>query len=130
MSPFEIIYGKKCNTPISWSSPVDRLMLGPELLRDMELTMKHVQQNLKVAEDRKKSYADQKRTPRDFKVGDHVFVKVKPRRSSLKLGRCTKLTPRYCGPFKILAKMGPVVYQLALPPHIQVHNFFDVSLLK
>ena len=40
MSPFEILYGCKCNTPISWSSSVDRLMLGPELLKDMELTMK------------------------------------------------------------------------------------------
>ena len=47
MSPFEILYGCKCNAPISWSSQVDRLMLGPELLKDMELTVKHVQQNLK-----------------------------------------------------------------------------------
>ena len=43
MSPFEILYGRKCNTPISWSSPVDRLMLGPDLLEDMELTVKQVQ---------------------------------------------------------------------------------------
>jgi len=63
-------------------------------------------------------------------VGDHVFVKVKPRRSSLKLGRCTKLAPRYCGPFEILARVGPVAYQLALPPWIQVHNVFHVFLLK
>ena len=49
LSPFEIIYGRKCNTPISWSSLVDRIMLGPEMLRDMELIVKHVQHNLKVA---------------------------------------------------------------------------------
>ena len=49
ISPFEILYGCKCNTLISWSSTVDRLMLGPDLLKDMELTVKHVQQNLKVA---------------------------------------------------------------------------------
>ena len=49
MSPFEILYGCKCNTPISWSILFDRLMLGPNLLKDMELTMKHVQQNLKVS---------------------------------------------------------------------------------
>ena len=47
MSHFEILYGRKCNTPISWSSLVHRLMLGPDLLKDMELTMKYVQQNLK-----------------------------------------------------------------------------------
>ena len=40
MSPFEILYGRKCNTPISWSNHVDRLMIGPEMLKDMELTVK------------------------------------------------------------------------------------------
>ena len=66
MSPFEILYGCKCNTPISWRILVDRLMLGPNLLKDTELTVKQVHQNLKVAQDRKKSYADLKRTPREF----------------------------------------------------------------
>ena len=46
MSPFEILYGRKCNNPISWSIPVDILILGPDLLKDMELTVKLVQQNL------------------------------------------------------------------------------------
>ena len=54
MSLFEIIYGNKCNTPISWIILVDRLMLGPNLLKDMELTMKQVQQNMKAFQDRKK----------------------------------------------------------------------------
>ena len=40
MSPFEILYGRKCNTAISWSRSVDRLMLGPDLLKGMELTVK------------------------------------------------------------------------------------------
>ena len=48
MSPFEIMYGHKYNNSISWSSLIDRLMVGPELLKDMELTVKHVQQNLKA----------------------------------------------------------------------------------
>ena len=120
LSPFEILYGRKCNTPISWSSPVDRIMLGPEMLKDMELTVKQVQHNLKVAQDRQKSYADLKRTLREFEVGDHVYVKVKPRKSSLRLGSCFKLSPRYCGPFEILARIGPVAYQLALPADIRV----------
>ena len=42
LSPFEILYGRKCKTPITWSNPIDRLMLGPDLLKQMELTMKHV----------------------------------------------------------------------------------------
>ena len=59
-SPSEIQYGRKCNTPISWSNPVDRLVLGPELLKEMELIVKHVQGNLKVTQDRQKSQVDLK----------------------------------------------------------------------
>jgi len=130
LSPFEILYGRKCNTPISWSSPVDRIILGPELLKEMELIVKQVQQNLKEARDRQKSYADLRRTFREFEVGNHVYVKVKPTKSSLRLKNCVKLSPRYCGPFEILARIGPVAYQLALPANIKVHNAFHVSLLK
>ena len=50
-SPFEILYGWKCNTTISWSNPVNRLVLGPELLKEMEEIVKQVQGNLKVAQD-------------------------------------------------------------------------------
>ena len=46
------------------------------------------------------------------------------------MGRCGKLAPRFCGPFKILAKRGPVSYELALPTNIRVHNLFHAALLK
>ena len=62
----EILYGKKCNTPISWSNPVDRLVLGPEILKEMELIVRQVQGNLKVVQDRQKSQADLKRTQKEF----------------------------------------------------------------
>ena len=114
LSPFEILYGRKCNTPITWSNLVDRLMLVPELLKELKLIVKHVQSNLKTAKDIQKSHADLKRNPKEFQVGEHVFVKVKPRKRSFKLGSCAKLAPRYCGPFEILARVGPVAYQLAL----------------
>ena len=54
------MYGRKCNTPISWSNQVDRLVLGPELLMEIKLIVKQVQGNLKVAQDRQKSQADLK----------------------------------------------------------------------
>ena len=74
-------------------------MLGPNLLKELELTEKQVQNNLKIAQDRQKSHADLKRNLNKFQVGEHVFVKVKPRKRSFKLGSCAKLAPRYCGPF-------------------------------
>ena len=105
-------------------------MLGPNLLKELELTMKHVQDNLKIVHDRQKSHVDLKRTPKEFQVGENVFVKVKPRNISFKLGSCAKLAPRYCGPFKILARVGPVAYQLAFPPNLRIHNVFHISILK
>ena len=67
---------------------------------------------------------------KDYQVDEHVYLKVKEKWSSLSLGRCGKLAPRFCGPFEILAKKGPVAYELALPAHVRVHNVFHASLLK
>jgi hypothetical protein len=96
----------------------------------MEQQVTQIKQNLKVAQNRQKSYVDQKRTPREFKMGDHVYLIIKPRRSSLRMGACVKLAPRYCGPFEVLERVGPVAYRLALPPTVKAHNVFHASLLK
>ena len=90
----------------------------------MDLIVKQVQGNLKVAQDRQKSQADLKRTQKEFQVGEHVFIKVRPKKCSLRLGSCAKLAPRYCGPFEIMCRIGQVAYQLALPPNLKVHNVF------
>lgn len=100
------------------------------MLKDMELTMKQVQSNLKISQDQHKSNADHNRTPRKFFAGEHVFVKDKPRKSFFKLGSRAKLAPMYCGKFEILARVGPVVYQLTFPPNLKIHNVFHVSILK
>ena len=92
--------------------------------------MKNIQQNLKASQDRQKSYVDLKRTHREFQVGEHVYIKVNPKKISLRLGKYAKLAPRYCGPFKILSKVGLVAYQLSLPPAFKVHNVFHLSILK
>jgi hypothetical protein len=56
MIPFEALYGRKCNTPVSWDNPIGRVVLGPELLKDVEDQMVKTKWNLKVAQDRQKSY--------------------------------------------------------------------------
>ena len=76
----------------------------------MELIVKQAQGNLKVAQDRPKNQVDLKWTQKDFQVGEHVFIKVRPKNSSLRLGSCAKLAPQYCGPFEILSIIGQVAY--------------------
>ena len=92
--------------------------------------VKEVQPNLKVAQDRQKRYTDLKRTPREFNVWWSRISKGKVEEEFLELGRCSKLATRYCGSFEVLAKIGPVAYQLALPRNIKVHDVFHVSLLQ
>ena len=61
MSPFEVLYGQKCRTLVTWDSSVDQLMLGPDLLKELEQFVTKVQLNLKEAHDRHKICMDNKR---------------------------------------------------------------------
>ena len=115
---------------MSWENPIDRVVLGPRFLKDMEDQMVRIKKNLKAAHDRQKVYADKNMTAREFKVGKHVLLKVKAKKSSLKLGSCTKLAAIFYGPFEILYRIGTVPCMLAFPASMNVHNVFHVSLLK
>ena len=109
---------------------MDRLMLGLDLLLDLEQLVTKVLGNLKKAQDHQKSYADKERKDKDYQVGEHVYLKLKAKWSSLSLGRCCKAAPRFFGPFEILAKKGPVAYELALPAHVRDHNVFHAYLVN
>ena len=87
MSPFEVLYGRKCRTPVTWDSPMHRLMLGPNLLKNLEHLVTKVQVNLQEAQDRQKSYTDKKIKDKDYQIGNHVYLKLKGKRSPLRLGR-------------------------------------------
>ncbi|KAI3695668.1 hypothetical protein L1987_78667 [Smallanthus sonchifolius] len=84
-----------------------------------------------TARDRQKSYADKRRKPLEFQVGDMVLLKVSPWKGVIRFGKRGKLNPRYVGPFKIVKRIGPVAYQLDLPEGLSgVHNVFHISKLK
>ena len=83
-----------------------------------------IRNNLKVSQDRKNIYVDKTKVFRDFKVGEHVFLKVKEKIISIRLGCCPKLATIYCGSFKILEKIGLVAYMLSFPSFMRVDNVF------
>ncbi|GJT22977.1 putative reverse transcriptase domain-containing protein [Tanacetum coccineum] len=86
---------------------------------------------MQAARDRQKSYADLKRKPMEFQVGDKVMLKVSPWKWVVRFGKRGKLNPRYVGPFKVLERVGSVAYKLELPEELsRVHDTFHVSNLK
>ena len=91
MSPYEALYARRCRTPVTWDNPMNRVVLGPELLKEMEQEVVKIKQNMKDAQDRQKNYADKHRVNREFNVGDHVYLRVRGKKSSLKLGSCANL---------------------------------------
>ena len=105
-------------------------MLGPDLLMELEQLVTKVQVNLKKHKTTKKVTWIKKGKININKIGDHVYLKVKSKRSSLSLGRCGKLEPRFFGPFEILEKRGSVGYEIALLAHVRVHAIFYASLLN
>jgi hypothetical protein len=131
MAPFEMLYGRRCRTPLFCSEAREQKVFGPDIFQEAEKQVCMVRENLRVAQSRQKSYADHRRRELSFKVGDFVYLKVSPMRGL----RCFKvrinLASRFIGPFKILEKRGEVAYQLKLPPQLSdVHNVFHVSQLK
>lgn len=131
MAPYEALYGRRCRTPTCWTELGERQVLGPELVADTESKVKLIRDRLKEASDRQKSYADLKRKEIEFAVWDMVFLKVSPWKKILRFGKKGKLSPRFIRPYRVLRRLGPVAYQLELPPELnRIHNVFHVSMLR
>jgi hypothetical protein len=131
MAPIEALYGRRCRTPLSWSQTGERKIFGPDLVLEAEDKVKTIQTNLKAAQSRQKSYADIRRRPIQFQIGDLVYLRVSPTRGVQRFGVKGKFAPRYVGPFEITEICGPVAYRLQLPPQLAaIHNVFHVSQLR
>ncbi|GJU89723.1 putative reverse transcriptase domain-containing protein [Tanacetum coccineum] len=130
-APFEALYGRKCRSPVCWAEVGQVQLTGPELVQETTERIIQIKQMIQTARDRQKSYADLKRKPMEFQVGDKVMLKVSPWKGVVRFGKRGKLNPRYVGPFKVLKKVGAVAYKLELPQELsRVHNTFHVSNLK
>ncbi|GJV64075.1 putative reverse transcriptase domain-containing protein [Tanacetum coccineum] len=131
LPPFEALYGQKCRSPVCWAEVGEAQLTGPDLIQETTEKIIQIKQRIQAARDRQKSYADLKRKPMEFQVGDKVMLKVSPWKGVVRFGKRGKLNPRYVGPFKVLERIGSVAYKLELPQELsRVHNTFHVSNLK
>lgn len=131
MAPFEALYGRRCRTPLCWFQDSGLVSVGPELLQQTSDKIKMIQERMKATQSRQKSYADRRRRPLEFNEGDHVFLRVTPTTGVGRAIKSRKLLPKFLGPYEILRRIGPVAYEIALPPQLaNLHNVFHVSQLR
>ena len=131
MEPYEAPYVRPCRSPVCWTEVGESSITGPDLIRDTFEKVSLIRQRLLTAQNRQKSYADVRRRPLEFEVGDDVFLKVMLKRGVVRFGKRGKLSPRFIVPFEILERIGTVAYRLALPPSMSgVHEVFNVSMLR
>jgi hypothetical protein len=125
MTSFEVLYGRRCCTPLNWIESGDKVIFRPDLVEEAEATFHRIQDNLKVAMSCQETYANKRCRPLEFEVGDHVYLRVLPMKGVKRFGVKGKLAARYIRPFPILEKCGTVAYKLDLPPSLA--GFHDIS---
>ena len=99
MAPFEALYGRKCRTPLNWIEHRETRYYGIDFVAEAEEQVCIIQQHMKAAQSRQKSYADKRRRPLTFEVGDYVYLKVSPIKRVQRFGVKRKLAPRYVVPY-------------------------------
>jgi len=125
------MYGRPCKSPNYWWESTDKLLLGPEMIRETSNKVELVRKRMKVSQDRRKSYADRRRRDIAFSVRDKVLVKVSPLRKVMRFITSRKLAPRFIRPYEIIEKVGILAYRVNLPLELAgLHKVFHVSYLR
>jgi hypothetical protein len=131
MAPFEVLYGRRCRTPLNWIEPGEKVIFGPDLIKEAEATVRLIQDNLRAAKSCHETYANKRGQPLEFKVGDQVYLRVSLMKGVKRFWVKGKLARLYIGPFPILEKCGTMAYKCDLPPSLAgVHDIFHMSQLK
>jgi hypothetical protein len=131
MSSFEILYGWLYHTPLGWSESGERVIFDPDIVTEAEEKVKQIRANVLAVQSHQKSYTDKSCCPLEFKMGDHVYLRVSPMKNVHHFGIKGNLAPRYISLYPIINKYGTTSYQVELPSRLLgVHNVFHVSQLK
>jgi len=131
ITPFEVVYGIPPPHPLTYVPGTAKVQAVEEYLQDRDSLLRDLRRNLRLAQERMTSHANQRRREVSFEVGDYVYLKLQPYRQTIVAFRSSlKLSPQFYGPFQILSKVDLVAYRLDLPKDCQIHNVFYVSLLR
>ena len=87
MAPYEVLYGRPCRSLICWTNLGESAITGPDLIRDISKKVGLIRKCLLTGQSRQKSYADRRRQPLEFEVGDHIFLKVIPKSGVVRFGK-------------------------------------------
>ncbi|GJX06505.1 putative reverse transcriptase domain-containing protein [Tanacetum coccineum] len=108
-APFEALYGRKCRSPVCWAEVGDAQLTGPAIIHETTEKIIQIKNRIQATRDRQKSYANIRRKPMVFQVGDKVMLKVSPWKGVVRFGKRGKLNPRYVSPFKRLSDESLVI---------------------
>jgi hypothetical protein len=130
MSPFEALYGRRCQTPLMWSNVGEKTLEVPTFIKEAEEKVALIRKRLLKAQSRQKSYVDNRRRELSSEEGDFVYLKVSPMHGVKRFQAKGKLVPRFVDPYPIIGRIGPAAYRLQLPESMSdIHNVFHVSQL-
>nr|GFA92405.1 putative reverse transcriptase domain-containing protein [Tanacetum cinerariifolium] len=131
MPPYEMLYGRTCRTPVCWDEVGSRELASTDVVLATTKKIEIIRKRLKEAQDAWKSYANKRRRPIEFNVGDFVMLKVSPWKGVMRFKNKGKLSPRFIRPFIILKRVSEVAYVLELPEEMKgINNTFHVSYLR
>ncbi|XP_070057802.1 uncharacterized protein [Nicotiana tomentosiformis] len=130
-TPFELATGQQPQTPHSLPATFEGKSLGAyHMAKGWEEQLDTTKSYLDKAAKKMKKFADRKRRPTDYRVGDMVMVKFNPRQFKALRGMRQNLIRKYKGPFKIVAKVGKISYKLDMQSYLKIYPVFHASMFK